>query len=119
MTYQDPMYFQPREGKLPIWAQDTIRHLRLKVEQAEAAAAAAALGTKPEESSVIIEKHDRAAIGLGHETITFKLGEHWTRNVQARVENGPEGKRVVIQGGTGITVRPRAANSVEIFADRR
>lgn len=119
MTYQEPMHYQPREGKLPIWAQEIIRGLRMKLSDAEAAAQMALMATKPEDSVVIIERMDRSHVGLGSETITFKLGDHWTRSINARVENGPEGRRLVIRGNTGITIKPSAANSIEIFSDRR
>ena len=108
------MFIQdPREEKLPRWVQDRLAEARRRVREAEAGALEARLGTKPEDSLVIVEKFDTVPIGLGDAQVAFKpsLGVDWTRFITVRVLNGG----IEISGNSGpLVITPVASNVVRI-----
>src|ERR1041384_1213990 len=55
----------PRESKLPAWAQDLLQRERQARKAAQALAESAALATKPDESGAVLDRYDEIPIGLG------------------------------------------------------
>jgi len=126
--YQDPMVEQEREGRLPVYAQQLIADLRRLVERAQKEAREAALETDPHGSVVVINRHagmphgPELPIGLGDETVTFRLGDGHA--IDARVEPGRLGRnsRLRLTGNgelaDSLLVRPVSNNVVEAWTFR-
>ncbi len=108
------MFIQdPREEKLPRWVQEKLAEARRRVKEAESNALEARLGTKPEDSLVIVEKFDCVPIGLGDVSVTFKPapGADWTSFIQVRSLNG--GIEVYANSGP-LAITPVSSNVVRI-----
>lgn len=100
----------PRESKLPAWAQKQLAHLRLELTDALKAAEEARLATSPDESNAVIDRFPVGSIGLGNATVTFKLGDKWHESVAVRVQ----GAALIVNGAGTISVQPSASNAVQI-----
>lgn len=103
----------PREEKLPRWAQQELDRLRRKVADAERLAEEARLATKPEESDAILYPYDEVPVGLGRALVRFLLGGD--AYVDARVVHG---SLELMTDAPGVLVRPRAANVVLVKPGR-
>lgn len=106
-----------REDRLPIWAQERLRRLRQRVEDAERRATAARLETQPEASNTILDPYDATPVGLGSSpAVRFQLTagdvEGWLNYVDAEVDkNG----RLRLRGGwTSMFIRPESGNVVTV-----
>lgn len=112
----DPMSGDPREGKLPHWAQNLFRELRTRVLRAEQHAEEARLLTRPEASPVVIPRFRRGDdIGLGDATVRFRAIEgHWDNHFDVRVLTADEGGIIVHAGRGPIYIQPVSSNVVHI-----
>lgn len=102
----------PREDKLPVWAQDRLRRLRRLAQEAQEVARDARLETDPEGSHAVLDVHGEVPVGLGKDPeVTFYLegGE----SVTVR-RNRQDPFRLEVSGSRAITLRPRVANVVEV-----
>lgn len=118
----------PREHKLPVWAQDMINHLRRLLKREQAAAESARLATKPDASNTVIERFGAGPVGLGvSPNVHFKLPRthHDGRHPELRMQlqrDGRDAGRIhvmLIGGGSGrLDVRPESSNSLTIGTNR-
>jgi len=106
----------PREAKLPVWAQQMIADYRRITTDAVTFAQAAQLKTNPNGSSILLDPHSgsEAAIGLDDPAI----GRAWRREIGFRVpaKGYPNGGLICVQllrDGDGIEVRGDSALSIE------
>ena len=73
MTRDDPALTDPREQRLPVWAQGLIEELRRKAIYAQKLADEARLATDPAISLVqLVTDYDAVPIGLGSRPVTFR-----------------------------------------------
>lgn len=120
-TTPDPAIADPRETRLPVWAQDTINILRRRVADAEADAAKVRQGTRPETSRVLVDAPFFGGdaplfpdLGLGDSTVAFRLGDPpWDRR-DAKVRVSVREGRLVVMGDQRIRIMPSATNTIEI-----
>jgi hypothetical protein len=112
----------PREAKLPVWAQDLIRNLRRLTAEADQLAETARLNTDPDTSTAVV---DVPIYGHGSD-VGRTVGLGIRPNIEFRAGTGPRGKKVIharqtedglldvyVSGG-GLAVEPKASNAVYI-----
>ena len=102
----------PREARLPRWAQEKIRNLRRERNDAVKRADEVRRATDPADSNALLDYYDEIPIGLGNRPVWFRLdGESL---VHCRVEHG----KLVVHGsqpGHGaLNVQPMSSNVVYI-----
>lgn len=104
----------PREERLPKWAQADMRALRRMVEHAERVAEEARLATKPDETHVVINPY-QDTIGLPErESVRFFIeAPHRWIDVQWR------GEYVEIMGSSALTLTGQASNVMRASVARR
>jgi hypothetical protein len=122
MSMQDPFEPDPREEKLPRWAQDTITALRRRTRDALVAAELVRTGIDPETSRVVIEHYDPTdplpPFGLGASEVTFRTGElDGGRHGGIRVSAERDGSGISIMGDSSLVIRPWVTNVVKISMD--
>lgn len=115
----------PREAKLPAWAQRAMSDMRRVTTDAVAFAQSAQLKTDPNGSSILLDPHSGsdAAIGLDDPAI----GRAWRREVGFRVPakgypNGglicvallPDMSGIEVRGDSAITIEPWVTNAIRI-----
>lgn len=121
----NPMEQDPREDKLPKWAQQTIDTLRIRVKTMQDINEETRLATNPDESDTILRRFDTDGgdIGLGNRPlIRFYLEPaDGLRNPRARkavdvnvLSNG--NVRIAVDGT--LVVYPSASNSIQVTAIR-
>lgn len=106
----------PREDKLPVWAQDRMNRLRRLALEAQAAAGDARLATDPEGSHAVMDRWGEVPVGLGKDPeVTFRLegGESVTIR---RLRQDP--RLLEIHGDGALVFRPWATNSVRVGVGR-
>lgn len=104
----DPMTPDPRESKLPVWAQQTLDQLRLRVLDAEKTMASVK-GEHPDTNVHLDVRRSRNSVGLprnSHVTFDSKWGG-------IQVGHDLEG-RVRIQGDSRLILRMNAANAMTV-----
>lgn len=102
----------PREDKLPVWAQDRLTRLRRLAREAQEVARDARLGTKPEESHAVLDAYGEVPVGLGKDPeVTFRLEGGESVTVRRR---RTDPRLLEVSGSRAITLRPRVANVVEV-----
>ncbi|MEV0267700.1 hypothetical protein AB0H43_02905 [Hamadaea sp. NPDC050747] len=105
------MSYDPREGKLPKWAQDLLADLRRKVEDAETRAEEARYATDPEGSDAVLYPHADVPVGLGdHAQVRFKLGPRKHDYADLRVERGA----LLVSGGQYLSIEPASGNLARV-----
>lgn len=108
----------PREDKLPRWAQDQIATLRRAVTSAERGRADAERSTDIENSDAVQTSDHSTWYGLGaglHGQVRFLLdgpGKVDGSYVDVRVSDG----RLLVHGDDRLMVCPRSSNSIEIVS---
>ena len=120
----------PREAKLPRWAQDHLATMRRQVEAARRAEDAARLATSPDESDTLLDRYAESdiPIGLGVGiSVHFLFGEVGDRRapaIQARLHrpvgrHGPLPVYLELIGiSGGITVSPQSGNVIRVRDER-
>lgn len=110
----------PREERLPKWAQAEMERLRLRAMRAEAERDEARLATGPDESDVVIDGWGAIPVGLGRGTqISFRPPgptklHPVRRTIDVRVlDNGT----VQVLGGAPLIVRLGASNVLYLTLD--
>jgi hypothetical protein len=106
----------PREGRLPAWAQrklDSARHLvRVAQEQAEAAR----LATKPDETDTIVDRYADIPIGLPKGCrVRYRTGPH---DLSDYFEIRADGNGVEVHAGGPMIVIPQVTNVLRLEARR-
>jgi hypothetical protein len=117
----DPRTPESRESRLPVWAQDTINMLRLRLEEAERAAEAATLKTNPDGSTVRIVNYGAPEklqmIGLGvRPHLEFSAEPDRPRSV---IRVNQDRDLTLVISGDNLTIQPIVSNSVRIISRRR
>jgi hypothetical protein len=118
MTKPDTHRLQPdpREDRLPAWAQNLIRDLRRTAAETIRSAQEARLATDPDGSLVQIGAYrDETPIGLGDQTITFRSSKNaaWDQAVQVRPHRG--GIEIRGIGVEGLRVEPNSINAIRVW----
>lgn len=121
----DNLDADPREERLPVWAQTLIRGLRATAAQERAAADVAredALNarraTDPDGSTAILCPYDDVPVGLGFDArVRFRPIDKPRAWVDVRV-HPITGRVEVSSGGPNLAVYPAAANVLTIEAGR-
>lgn len=113
----DQLAPDPREAKLPAWAQQLLERERRARQEAQALATRAALATSPTESGVILDRFDDIPIGLGKEPrIAFRVPfpgyRPGTSFIEVRLLEDRAG--LYIYAPAEIVMRSRAVNAIEI-----
>lgn len=99
----------PREERLPKWAQPELRSLRRKLEVAEQEAEA--LRGNVGETDVHVQNytsHDQP-LPKGAQ-IKFRLGDRYDEYVTVRIE----GDRLSLNGGRFLTIHPHVSNAFSV-----
>ncbi len=108
----------PREKKLPLYAQELLRSCRERVAQWEAYAVKARLDTNPDETDTIIDDYSDHPIGLPRgEAVKFRQpgDRHRRAYITARMQSASRSEEagwVLIQAGDMIEVRPQSGNTI-------
>lgn len=110
----------PREAKLPRWAQDRLQRLRNRALRETAYADAALLDTDPEGSSAVMHPYEKIPVGLGkHAEVRFKLGPHATRDyIDVRVGRGYDEGKLLLHAGDGLLIEPQSSNYLKVLVGR-
>lgn len=108
----------PREERLPKWAQEMIQDARRRTERAEKARDKARQGTDPQGSRAVRYFYDEIPLGLGaRPNVRFTLEPggygHSYRYVDVRISESD--RRVEIMGGRSIHIEPVSSNVVHIW----
>lgn len=98
-----------RIAKLPQWVQRELRRLERDVEDWKTQATAG-----PEDSNTFIQRFGNDTPLGDSPRVQFRLGEGWHQSIEVRVE----GDHVIVHGGSGLLVEPRAANSISLRPTR-
>ena len=118
----------PREGKLPVWAQKALADLRRELERAIAHADETRLATKPDETDTVVYRYSDEPIGLDPgATVEFRLGgptptpDRFHDNyLHAHVVTDKWGTRLEISSGRmALQVSPKSGNSIVITTPER
>jgi hypothetical protein len=118
----NPMEQDPREDKLPKWAQDQLATLRRKVTDAERRAEEARLASGPEDSDTFLHPHDEIPVRLGRgEPVRFQLGENYFDYLDVRIKRDRrDGPYLELMSGGGVlALRPQVSNVVRVRVDER
>lgn len=114
----------PREAKLPRWAQDQLQHLRRELDRARNVAETAR-DTDLDGSDTVLESRTLGTIGLGTgPTVTFRLPPTWSgptpSQAVTQIRVRIEGCRLYVASDTyPIDVRPAAPNALTVGAAPR
>lgn len=119
MTYRDP---DPREAKLPVWAQDIINSLRRLAAEADQLAETARLNTDPDASTAVIDvpiyghgSDVGRTVGLGvRPRIEFRAGSGPHGNKGIHAWQDVDGVLEVRTSGGGLAVEPQVSNAIRI-----
>lgn len=116
-TPPDAPLADPREAKLPVWAQIQLREMRRLVSQWERYAIDARLETRPEETDTVVDDYSQHPIGLPKgEPVKFRRIERAGRReeyITARMLNGPTNRGwVCIQGADVLEILPQSGNTI-------
>lgn len=105
----------PREEKLPVWAQNLLTDLRNEVTFSHTEIERISQREDPTLSRVVIDRFDRPLVGLGDERITFlpRRGADPLEGIEVHTTTG--GIHVTAYQGVAAVV-PSASNSVDIFS---
>lgn len=104
------MSFDPREDKLPRWAQDLLAKLRRERDDAEQRADEARYATDPDGSSAVLHPWADIPVGLGADArVRFKLGPSFY--VDARVNRDRE---LELRACGPLVLIPQVSNVVRI-----
>jgi hypothetical protein len=112
----------PREDKLPRWAQESLTKARYEAYRAHALAEHVRLDTKPAETDTLIQAHEDVPIGLepGERVrfvLTQNIGDKYDHReyIDAHVERTHWGDvRLVLMAGYPILIEPSASNAVYV-----
>jgi hypothetical protein len=112
----------PREAKLPVWAQDIINSLRRLAAEADRLAETARLNTDPDTSTAVVDvpiyghgSDVGRTVGLGvRPNIGFRAGTgpHGNKVIHARQDE--DGVLEVYTSGGGLAVVPWSGNAIRI-----
>ena len=114
----------PREEKLPKWAQEKLSSLRQKVKETRHALNQELYsGISPDEPSVgvgmDVETSHPAKLYPKHERVKFRFGKGIGNYIECNMVNDIHfGKRLVVRGGDMVTIHPEASNTVSIKMER-
>lgn len=114
----------PREAKMPLWAQNMMRDARRRTADAERKAEDLRQETRPDDSNTIIRNSYGKEIGLGNgPRVVFKIpvppGERWVDHhdyVEVRLD---EHGRLVLHGGSQLILVPHVTNVAYVELRRR
>lgn len=113
------MSADPREQRLPVWAQTELTNLRRKLADAEKRAEETRLATNPAESDALLDYYDDIPIGLGKgKSVWFIVGQDQfgrDKHVYCRVERD----LLLVHGSEQINVQPSSGNVVQIEVRNR
>lgn len=116
----DELATDPRETKLPIWAQKELARLRRKVEDAERRATEARLSNGPEDSDTLLDPYDETPIRLPRGTkVRFVLGKSYDYVDVQILRRREEGPYVELMGQQQLVIRPQVSNVVRVQIDPR
>jgi hypothetical protein len=112
----------PREAKLPVWAQDIIRSLRRQLAQADRLAETARLNTDPDTSTAVVDvpiyghgSDVGRTVGLGvRPNIGFRAGPGPGGNRVIHARQDEDGVLEVYTSGGGLAVVPWSGNAIRI-----
>lgn len=104
----------PREARLPKWAQDQLRSLRMHLESANRRIAE--LNGEPGNTNTFVSDyiHGDSALPNGAK-VMFRLDSGYNGQVMCYLEDDA----LTIQGHDGINVIPQASNSIRIERRKR
>lgn len=115
--YDRTVAVDPREVKLPRWAQDKLDDMRRLTTESREALAATRLASKPEESEAVLNPHGNIKLGIQdgqglgkHVLISFKLGRH--REIDCRITS--DGQWLQLRGESRLTMVSDATNSFRV-----
>jgi hypothetical protein len=99
-------------AKLPVWAKRLVDRLVMKLESATEELTDLKNNTYGEEDTDTVAQpfHDIPLLLRKGETIEFRMGDKWHEVIRVRVTN--EGLN--INGDRGISIEPKASNSVMV-----
>lgn len=107
------MRVDPREAKLPRWAQDELDQLRRALRDADLKAEAARLATRPDDTNTTVERRD-GTIGLPNGAkVSFELPGG---GIDVRVEDSH--LLVMGEGFDPLMVMGQATNAIRIYQHR-
>lgn len=114
----------PREGKLPVWAQGLIAECRQAAQEWRGLNEAARLATKPDKTDTIIDQYAELPIGLpvGAEVTFFTEPlrpnpRRWDW-ITCSIREELSGRYLQIHGSGPVFVRATASNSFRLGVDR-
>lgn len=107
----------PREGKLPGWAQVLLARTRLAARNLNDYARAARLETNPDETNTILDQYSPEPVGLPNNAdVTFRMPDdpRW-QWITASVRSNPgEPVEVEIRGSAPFTIEAPVSNRLRI-----
>jgi hypothetical protein len=110
----------PREPKLPKWAQEELRNLRNKLETEKRRADEARIGNGGPDSDTFIDPYDEVPIRLGRETrINFVLGDKFQEYFDVQIKRYHGDVYLEVHGGTGMVITPQVSNVIQIRTAER
>lgn len=107
----------PREAKLPRWAQQEMARLRRVAEtcerwiaEADKRAEDARLNTRPDDCDTVLDRGFASPVGLGDGVrVVFKLRDRtWRNEITVRVH--PVSGRLEVSGSRPLTIIPQVSN---------
>lgn len=105
----------PREGKLPQWAQEKLRRTRAMTEDARKTAKEAVQATRPEESAIVLNPYqEHGGIGIADERSTLRFWLSKDAYVDIQTRNG----RLVLHGSDPLVMFATASNSFRVGVER-
>lgn len=114
----------PREQKLPKWAQDELRRLRMRNDEYKSMLAP----PLAEYTDTFYDPHwnheDLESEGRPlppGAIVRFKLGDHWEQYIDCKVDRFRPGDApfLSVRAGRGLTITPSSSNHVEIRSTTR
>jgi hypothetical protein len=126
----DPLFLvDPREQKLPVWAQDIINAARMRVRDAERLAEAARLDSAPGDSPIVLDHRgphgESQPVGLGERPWVKVVLERYSdggirRYIEVRAAYASNDATVLgaeVRGSNPLRIAPVACNDVKVYLE--
>jgi hypothetical protein len=113
-----------REQKLPKWAQDELRILRMRINEYKGMLEPTDAGDTDTFYDPYWNHGDPEDEGRPLPpgvTVRFKLGDHWEQYIDCKVDRPRPGDTpfLSVRAGRGLTITPSSSNHVEIRSTTR